>query len=186
MVDRIISGFLANFSLVMLVVAVVLALTLSRPQRSVGGTGLAEQMFRWVSLLAAGVVGIYTAVTHVFFPERTAELIGWQTSPFQYEVGMADLAIGVLGIMAFRASFGFRAAATVATAIWLWGDAVGHVRQMLVADNFAPGNAGPWFWSDVLVPLVMTVSLAAMWRQTRKCDAAQPLECAAQIRHTAL
>ena len=27
---------------------------------------------------------------------------------------------------------------------------------MIVANNFAPGNAGPWFWTDVLVPIVLT------------------------------
>jgi hypothetical protein len=75
-------------------------------------------------------------------------------------VGIADLVQGVLGVLAFRASRGFRRAATVGIAVWLWGDAIGHVRQMIVAQNFAPGNAGPWFWTDVLVPAVMIVSLS--------------------------
>jgi hypothetical protein len=131
--------------------------------------------------LAAGLVGLYTAVTHVFFPETAAREIGWETSPFQFEVGTADLAMGVLCVLAFRAGMGFRAAATVAAAIWLWGDAVGHVRQMVVAGNFAPGNAGPWFWTDVLVPLAMIISLGALWRQARQRDSSRPCKTAAHV-----
>ncbi len=109
--------------------------------------------------MPVGVTGIYTFVCHVFFAESTAAHIGWQTSPFQYEVGMADLTVGVLGVLAFWGSVGFRWAATIAATVWFWGDAVGHVRQMIVAQNFAPGNAGSWFWTDVLLPPIMIASL---------------------------
>jgi hypothetical protein len=165
MLDRLIAGFLTNFSLVMLILAVVLAFALSRPWRTnTGSSRLSEEMFRWVSLLAMGLVGLYTGVTHIFFPQVSAAEIGWQTSPFQFEVGMADLTIGVLGVLAFRASLGFRAATAIAATVFLGGDAIGHVHQMVIAGNFAPGNAGPWFWTDILVPLVMIVCLIALWR----------------------
>ncbi len=75
-------------------------------------------------------------------------------------MGIADLVQGVLGLLAFRASRDFRRAATIGVAVWLWGDAIGHVHQMIVAHNFAPGNAGSWFWSDLLVPAVMIVNLS--------------------------
>lgn len=164
MVGRVIGLVLTNFSLIMLVLAVLIAIGCSRPWR--GGGRLAEEMFRWTSLLAVGLVGVYTFVGHVFFPQTSAAEIGWQNSPFQFEVGLADLAIGVLGVLAFRAGLGFRAAATIAASVSLGGDAVGHVRQMIVADNFAPGNAGPWFWTDVLVPPLMAVSLVTLWRKS--------------------
>jgi hypothetical protein len=86
-------------------------------------------------------------------------------SPFQYEVGIADLTVGVLGILAFWGNFSFRLAAAIAGIVWYWGDAVGHVRQMIVADNFAPGNAGSWFWTDVLVPLLLVICLVVVWKQ---------------------
>ena len=114
--------------------------------------------------MAVGATGIFTFVGHVFFAESTAAHIGWQTSPFQYEVGIADLVVGVLGVLAFRGNFGFRLATTLATTIWQWGDGVGHVRQMIVANNYAPGNAGSWFWGDVLIPIVMIAALVASRR----------------------
>jgi formate-dependent nitrite reductase membrane component NrfD len=167
MVGRLIAGVLMNFSLVMLILAVALALAFSRPWRTAGRSHLAEEMFRWVSLLAAGLVGLYTGVTHIAFPQTSAAEIGWANSPFQFEVGMADLTIGVLGLLAFRAGLGFRAAATIAVVIFFGGDAIGHVGQMITADNFAPGNAGSWFWTDILIPLLMVASLTTLYRQQR-------------------
>jgi hypothetical protein len=34
---------------------------------------------------------------------------------------------------------------------------------MIVAHNYASGNAGPWFWTDVLVPLLLVVCAAVVW-----------------------
>jgi hypothetical protein len=118
-------------------------------------------------LVAIGLPGIYTFVMHVFFPAVSAANIGWAMSPFQYEVGIADLTVGVLGVAAFWGNFSFRLAAVVAATLWLGGDAVGHVHQMIAAHNFAPGNAGSWFWTDVLVPLLLVVCTAIVWKDAR-------------------
>lgn len=159
--------FLGNFSLAMLIAAIALAVVTSAVKRGTPSGAFGEQLFRWTALLAVGFTGIFTFVGHVFYAESTAAHIGWQTSPFQYEVGIADLLVGVLGVLAFRGNFGFRLATTLATTIWQWGDGVGHVRQMIVAHNYAPGNAGSWFWGDVLIPVVMIVSLILACRRPR-------------------
>ena len=44
-------------------------------------------------------------------------------------------------------------------AIFLLGDAVGHVRQIMVAGNFASGNAGPVFYLDIILPISTIVLL---------------------------
>jgi hypothetical protein len=45
-------------------------------------------------------------------------------SPFQFEVSMADLAIGATACIAFWRDLGFKAAAVSAASIFLLGDAV--------------------------------------------------------------
>lgn len=147
------------FSVLMLGLAFVVALVSAGLSRNGPHGNLAEQLFRWVAFLGAGIVGIYCFLGHVFAPAQTAAAIGWETSPFQYEVGMANLAVGVLGILAFRKDFSFRLAATIAVVCWYGGDAIGHIRQIVIAHNYAPGNAGPWLWSDILIPLTMGVTL---------------------------
>ena len=109
--------------------------------------------------LPVGVTGLWAAVFHLFFPGLAAADIGWEASPFQFEVGMADLAIGATACLSFWRNLDFKAAAVMASSIFLLGDAVGHVKQMLVAGNFAPGNAGVPFYSDVVLPVLMIVLL---------------------------
>ena len=148
-----IKGFFTHLNLIILSVAIAVALLRIALRK---GTAC-EELFRWIALLGIGVGGVYTFIIHGFFPEVSARSIGWETSPFQWEVAVANLSVGLLGILSFRASYGFRLAMVVGVTCWLWGDAVGHIRQMVVAHNFAPGNAGSWFWLDVLVPLALIV-----------------------------
>jgi hypothetical protein len=51
----------------------------------------AERFLSWILLLPIGVTGPWAGAFHVFFPATAAALIGWEVSPFQFEVGMADL-----------------------------------------------------------------------------------------------
>lgn len=158
--------FFEYFSVVMFVAAVALAAALAKPKWE-SPNGFAEQALRWILLLSVGAQGVFTFVVHVFFPALSAANIGWDESPFQYEVGIADLTVGVLGIIAFWGNFSFRVAAAIAAIVWYGGDAIGHVRQMIVAQNYAPGNAGPWFWTDVLVPIVLAACVIVVWRRRK-------------------
>jgi hypothetical protein len=140
----------------------VLALVTAAARR---GHGIAAERFlSWMLLLPIGVTGLWAGVAHIFFPATAADHIGWQTSPFQFEVGTADLAIGVTACVAFWRDLNFKAAAVSAASIFLLGDAIGHVRQMMIAGNFAPGNAGVPFYMDIVCPLLAIVLLAAAKR----------------------
>ncbi len=89
----------------------------------------------------------------MFFGEVSAAFIGWADSPFQFEVGTASLGFAVVGFLAAFGSFDLRLGAVIAPSIFTLGAAVGHVRQMVTADNFAAGNAGVIFYTDILIPL---------------------------------
>jgi hypothetical protein len=130
----------------------VIALAVAALRRGYGSA--AERYLPWILVLPIGITGIWAGLFPVFFPATSAAYIGWQTSPFQFEVGMADLAIGVTAGIAFWGGLGFKAAAVCAASIFLLGDAFGHVRQMMIAGNFAPGNAGVPFYMDVICPLL--------------------------------
>lgn len=133
--------------------AVLLVIALAVAALRHGRGNAAERYLSWVLLLPIGVTGLWAGVAHVFFPATAAAHIGWQVSPFQFEVGMADFAVGVTACAAFWRGLGFKAAAVCAASIFLLGDAVGHVAQMAIAGNFAPGNAGVPFYMDVTCPL---------------------------------
>lgn len=65
----------------------------------------------------SGFTGLWAEVSHVFFPAIAAAHIGWQVSPFQFEVGMADLAVGATACIAFWRDLNFKAAAVSGASI---------------------------------------------------------------------
>ncbi len=150
---------LQNLPALLLVLA--LAIAAARP-----GPHPAERFLSWILLLPIGVTGLWAGGFHILFPTTSAALIGWEPSPFQFEVGMADLAIGVTACLAFRRDLSFKAAAISAASVFLLGDAIGHVRQMQLAGNFAPGNAGVPFYMDIACPL-LAIALLFVARQQR-------------------
>jgi hypothetical protein len=140
----------------------VMAFALSASTNSRGSTWV-ERLLAWLLLLPIGVTGLWAGISHVFFPATAAAHIGWQVSPFQFEVGMADLAIGITASISFWRDLSFKAAAVCTASIFLLGDAIGHVREMVVAGNFAPGNAGLPFYMDVICPaLAITLLIIAI------------------------
>ena len=128
------------------------------------GAPVAERLLAWILLLPVGVTGLWAAVFHLFFPDVAAADIGWDPSPFQFEVGMADLAIGATACISFWRSLDFKAAVVIINAIFLLGDAIGHVGQMIAAGNFASGNAGVPFLDDLTLPVLTLILLIIVQR----------------------
>jgi len=140
----------------------VAALALAAASRS--GAPIADRLLAWILLLPIGVTGLWAAAFHLFFPEIAAADIGWDPSPFQFEVGMADLAIGATACVSFWRSLEFKAAVVIINAIFLLGDAIGHVGQMIAAGNFASGNAGVPFLGDLILPVLTLILLIIVQR----------------------
>jgi hypothetical protein len=160
MLGETIGFLLRNLPAVLFVVALAVAMIRR------GDETAPERFLSWILLLPIGVTGLWAGVTHVFFPTVAASHIGWQTSPFQFEVGMADLAVRVTACISFWRDLSFKAAAVSAASasVFLLGDAIGHIHQMIAANNFAPGNAGVPFFMDVICPVLSIGLLVAAWR----------------------
>jgi hypothetical protein len=126
-----------------------------------------EALFSYFLLFSIGISYFYNFVFHVFFGELAAKFIGWADSPFQLEVGFASLGFAVIGLLAFKGSRDMRIAAVVGPSCFLWGAAGGHIYEMVAKGNFAPGNAGIIFYSDIFIPIV---GLLFLWLQRRPAD----------------
>jgi hypothetical protein len=146
---------LSNFTLTFFLLGLVAAaIQLARHNGARTGPVVVEALLSWLMFFSYGVSYFYNFVFHVFFGETAAAFIGWQNSPFQAEVGWASLGMSIIGFLAWRGSFDMRLATILASSAFLWGAASGHVVQMVEAHNFAPGNAGIMFWSDILLPII--------------------------------
>ena len=147
------------FQLVFAVMALAAAsihVAFSSHRRS-SGAAVAGTYLLYLLVIYVGLMGLLTAYAHVFRPLQTSASIGWSTSPYEYEVGMADLTVGVLGVLCLWLRDNFWLATAIANAVWLLGDAVGHIRQMVLNNNHAANNAGIFLATEITMPLVILV-----------------------------
>ncbi|MCX5519957.1 hypothetical protein OSH10_16060 [Kaistia defluvii] len=133
--------------------------------------GSAQAYLDWLLLLSIGVTSVWAGLYHVFAPETAAAFIGWQVSPFQFEVGIADIALGVIGIVAFWQTLAFKAAVILFTTVYYVGLVIGHIHQIVSAGNWTAGNAGALLLLTVLQPILL---IACYWILARR-QAAKPL-----------
>ena len=128
---------------------------------------LADPTGGWqLELLQYGVVylvgwaGIGAGIAHLLFARSTAASIGWATSPFETEVGWADLAMGVAGVLAGGQPPSYWLGVIVVSSIFRLGAAIGHVRQIVVERNLAPNNTAILL-IDVGVPVFLVLGYLA-------------------------
>lgn len=111
----------------------------------------------YLLVIGVGAGALVAGFMHVFNGPATAQMIGWQPgSPFQYEVGVADMAFGLICVLCvfFRGSFWL--AAIIANSFFLIGCMAGHLRSLAESGNLAAYNIGPnIIIADLILPLVL-------------------------------
>ncbi len=127
----------------------------------------AEHYLGWMLLLTVGVDGIWAGLYHLLAPQTAASFIGWKDSPFQFEIGVADFSMGIIAVAAFWRPLDFKAAMARFAALFYAGVAYGHVREVLVAGNFAPGNFGIMFAVTTLRFLILPALVFLAYRSER-------------------
>jgi len=112
-------------------------------------------------VITVGIQGIFAFIGHTVYADTTAASIGWPAgNPFQSEVAVANLSVGVLGILCYWMRGSFWYATAIGFSVWWLGDAVVHIRDIVVAANYAPNNAGVTLCLDILVPVILIALLA--------------------------
>jgi hypothetical protein len=126
---------------------------------------LVDRALRYLFIFPLGLMGLWAFVAHVFFTEQAAAAIGWAPSPFQFEVGYANLGIGLASLYAAYTGFYARVAVAIAASSFLIGAGIGHVMDISEHGNLAPGNAGPILVTDFLTPMVVLALLIVASRR---------------------
>lgn len=156
---------LGNYTLVCLILGIVVAvLAIMRAPHPRSRAFIVDRLLYWHIIFVIGLGYLINFVMHAMFGRMAAASIGWADSPFQFEVATASLGFAAVGFYAASRAFSTRVAAVVGPAIFMLGAAVGHVRQMIVAHDFAPNNSGIFFWLDIIIPIFGLALLVAQWR----------------------
>jgi len=109
-------------------------------------------------VIGLGCQMVFFGFGHLFYGDKIAEFIGWEKgSPFQYEVGFAGVAMGVLGILCSWYTGLFWLATIIVSSLYLWGCVSGHIRDMVKNKNFNPGSAGFVFYYGMLMPVALII-----------------------------
>jgi hypothetical protein len=124
----------------------------------------AELYLLYMLVVGVGIGGLFGAMGHLFAADRVAEQLGWPTgNPFQTEVGLFDLAFGVLGICCiwFRGQWWY--AVTLGWTIFAVGAGVNHLYEMSVSASNGSLNAGSVL-PDLIVPILLVALLVVRHR----------------------
>ncbi|ODR96558.1 hypothetical protein AUC70_14905 [Methyloceanibacter stevinii] len=90
-----------------------------------------DRALRYVFIFPLGLLGIWAFIGHVMFPAQSAAAIGWPPSPFQFEVGYANLGLGLASLYAAFTTFYARVAVAIAASCFLVGAGIGHVHDIM-------------------------------------------------------
>ena len=154
MLRSLITLLISNYFLTLYLVGFIVAgIALALKPKPLAKGAVVEALFSNYLLFPIGLSYLLNFVFHVFFGEMAAKFIGWEDSPFQFEVGTASLGFALVGLLAWKGGYGLRTGAVVGPAMFMLGAAGGHIYQMIAAHNFAPGNVGPALWMDIVTPL---------------------------------
>jgi hypothetical protein len=136
------------------VIGALLQVLLGRKDPQPSSRRVADCLLGWSLPLNVGLMGILFFLGHTARAKEVAEELGWPAgNPFQTEVAFANLSFSVLGLLCVRLRGLFWSATAIGHGIFILSDAALHAREMVKEKNFKPGNAGPVFFYDVLVPL---------------------------------
>lgn len=129
-----------------------------------------ELITMYVLGFGVGAAGLGGAFGHLVLSDVVARSIGWEPgSPFQLEMGVANLALGVLGLLAVNRRDGFRAATVIAVAVVGVGATSVHLIDVVSTGNVAAGNTIQNI-GNLMDPLLLVLLL---WLATRlRFDAA--------------
>lgn len=98
-----------------------------------------------------GWAGVGAGISHLFFGAKISKTIGFEKSPYQLEVGFADLSMGIVALMAASYSTEFTLAIILVSSFYRFGCGIGHIRSMIKDHNFAFNNTLILF-TNFLVP----------------------------------
>ncbi len=147
----------SNFFLIFLIVAIATSVAKIRRAR-IRRRPISNSYVLWGELLfyVYGLATIYSGVLHAYAGPMVATAIGWQNSPFQYELGWFEIGYGATALLSLWRGYQFRLAVTLPYSIFLLAAAAQHIDQMQRRHNYAPNNAGLILWlGDIAIPLVV-------------------------------
>jgi uncharacterized protein DUF6790 len=156
-IQNVIGFVLGNLPAILFMAAFVLAAITRSPNY------FPARLLGWL-LLSVGIAYTWAGFFHIAFPRMAASSIGWQVSPFQFEIGVADVSIGIVAIVSFCRSLDFKGPVVGYLSLFSIGVAYGHFREAIYEGDYSKNNFGIL----LVITLVHATLLPVLYVLTRK------------------
>lgn len=118
---------------------------------------IATNLLLYQLVITVVLTGIQGFLGHVFKSDMIADFIGWEKgSPFQKELGYAELGYGISGILCIWMNKDFWLATIVTFSTLFIGATIVHIKETIKNKNFKPGNFF-MILPDLITPLSLIV-----------------------------
>ena len=148
--------FLRNIPMEMLILSVIIGV-IQMP--SLEQKHAIEFALKLLLFLTVGVTGIWAFITHTFFPNFINPFVDGATNPLEFDVALANLALGITGLLAWWQPFAFRLSVVISVSCLLWGAAAAHLYQMFYLGDLALANAGATFYTNIAIPALLWLAV---------------------------
>lgn len=131
------------------------------------GSGDTAPAASWTCAVAVGGSGLISFVRHSIFHRSDAARMGWdlgRRNEFQIEVGLANLAWGIVGVAAWALDWGTTAqgAVIIIFGLYLLFAAILHLADITKAADEGGHRFGPLIAVTVFAALLLVVGVAAV------------------------
>jgi hypothetical protein len=169
-IAHIIAALIGNYMTTLFVIGLIVAAI-----RVIAHRGIRTRQFVAGAFLNSYVIWAIGAgqtvnfIMHSVFGDFAAKSIGWAQSPFQLELAVYSLGVGVAAFILGRRAAPFigKVAIVIAVAVAGLGAAAGHVYQIIANHDYAVDNTGLLLASDIgmnLIGIALVIWYAAARR----------------------
>ena len=143
-----------NLQLILVVIAIAVTIVKVRRARAHHWV-VTPSYILWSEVIfyAVGLGFLWFGLMHAFNGPFSASLIGWRSSPFQWELAWGELGLSLVALISLRRGYEMRLAVSLIYAVFSFGAAAQHIQQMACCANYSSGNAGIVLWfGDLALP----------------------------------
>jgi hypothetical protein len=155
------------FPIIMLIITILIILlhiALTRKTRNI--SNILEIILLDYFIIAVGIGQTMAGLEHIFNGPAIARGIGWAPgSPFQSEVGVANIAIGIAALLGIWFRGAYWLAVALIGGIFGVGAGIIHIIDIITSGNTAVYNAGPMLYlNDLALPILLIILVAVYLR----------------------
>ena len=118
-------------------------------------------------VISIGLQGLLAGVWQICASYKSPPYAGWPYNPFLFELGMLNLAFGVLGILSIWYKEQWRSATALGYAVFLFLNGLGHLINMPFVHQMDGNRSCVTLWTDILLAITFFILLIIRRRRLR-------------------